>query len=79
MGPVYRVERRHSFQKGWSKEMDKATVKGPVYAVEHRHKYEQGFSCKERPPSPTPGPVRMAERQSRHNYKHPITLKRGNR
>merc|ERR1719180_631929 len=47
----------------------------PVYAVEHRHWYEQGFSCKERPPSPTPGPVRGGDRQGRHNYKHPITLK----
>ena len=50
-----------------------------MYAVEHRHQYEQGFSCKERPPSPTPGPVRGGDRQGRHNYKHPITLKRGNR
>merc|ERR1719370_1323210 len=79
VGPVYRVERRHSFQKGFSCEIDKKTVKGPVYAVEHRHQYEQGFSCKERPPSPTPGPVRGGDRQGRHNYKHPITLKRGNR
>merc|ERR1719431_769932 len=71
VGPIYKSERRHSFKHGFNKEMDKKTIKGPVYEVESKHKFKTGFSCKERPPSPTPGPVRG---DFKHNYKHPITL-----